>query len=109
MTETLFQWIGTDRSGNKTQGEMAGQSPTLVKAALRLQGIRPIRVRKKPKALFGERKARILSKDITVFSRQLATMISSGVPLAQGLDIIAAGADNLQLRKLLTKTQTKHT
>ena len=103
MTETLFQWIGTDRSGNKTQGEMAGQSPTLVKAALRLQGIRPIRVRKKPKALFGERKARILSKDITVFSRQLATMISSGVPLAQGLDIIAAGADNLQLRKLLTK------
>ena len=103
MTEILFQWTGTDRSGNKTQGEMSGPSPTLVKAALRLQGIRPIRVRKKPKALFGERKARILSKDITVFSRQLATMISSGVPLAQGLDIIAAGADNLQLRKLLTK------
>ena len=103
MTETLFQWIGTDRSGNKTQGEMVDQSPTLVKAALRLQGIRPIRVRKKPKALFGEKKARILSKDITVFSRQLATMISSGVPLAQGLDIIAAGADNPQLRELLTK------
>ena len=105
MSEIIFQWTGTDRSGNKTQGEMTGASPNLVKAALRLQGIRPIRVRKKPKALFGERKTKILSKDITVFSRQLAAMISSGVPLVQGLDILTQGAENPQLRNLLAEVR----
>ena len=99
-TDPVFTWTGTDRAGNTIQGEIVGKSPTLVKAVLRVQGIQPTRVRKKSPSLFGEKNPRITPKDITVFSRQLATLISSGVPLVQGLDIVTQSTENPRMRAL---------
>ena len=80
----MFAWEGTDKLGKRVKGEMSGTSDALVKAVLRRQGINPLKVKKKPKPLFGSGGGkRITSKDVTVFSRQLATMMSSGVPLVQ--------------------------
>ena len=69
-----FVWEGTDAKGNKTTGELTGASPALVKAQLRKQGIVPKTVKKKTKPLFASKGKKIKSSDITLFTRQMATM-----------------------------------
>ncbi|KTT44609.1 type II secretion system protein F [Pseudomonas oryzihabitans] len=95
-----FTWEGTDRKGTKVKGEMVGLNPALIKAQLRKQGINPTRVRKKSVSLFGRGK-KIKPQDIALFTRQLATMMSAGVPLLQAFDIIGEGFDNPNMRKMV--------
>jgi len=97
----VFIWSGVNRSGKKVKGEMEGQSPTYIGATLRRQGIKPGKIRKKPKDLFAHAR-KITTKDITVFSRQLATMIAAGIPIAQSIDIVANGHDNPSMKEQLT-------
>ncbi|TVQ32362.1 MAG: type II secretion system F family protein [Wenzhouxiangella sp.] len=99
---TTFQWSGKDRRGKVLKGERSGRSETIVKAELRQQGITPTKVRKKPQALFGASSGkRIKPRDIAALSRQLATMLTSGIPLVQSFSIIAAAAENPRMKKLL--------
>lgn len=98
--QDTFIWEGKDSKGQSVKGEVTGQSVALVKANLRRQGINPKKVRKKPKPLFGG-KGKIKSADIAIFSRQLATMMSSGVPLVQAFDIIGRGHENAAMSELL--------
>jgi type IV pilus assembly protein PilC len=100
-----FIWEGTDKRGNRAKGEVRGNSPTLVKAELRRQGINPLKVKKKPKPLFGggAKKKKITQKDIAVFSRQMATMMSSGVPLVQAFEIVGRGHENPAMQEMLMK------
>ncbi len=100
INHSLFLWEGSDRRGTRIKGESRSASPAMVKADLRRQGINPIKVRKKPKPLFGGKK-KITPKDIAIFSRQLATMIGAGVPLVQGLDIVGRGHENPAMQELL--------
>ncbi|ROO27247.1 type II secretion system protein F [Salinisphaera orenii MK-B5] len=109
MADTLtdkhtFFWTGTDRSGSRVTGRTDGPNEATIKASLRKQGITPIRVRKQTTifGLGGKRKKKIKSADIAVFARQLATMMSAGVPLVQSLGIIAKGADNPSLAELVS-------
>lgn len=95
-----FQWTGKDRRGKVLKGEKTGRSDTIVKAELRQQGITPTKVRKKPKS-FGEAGKRITARDIATFSRQLATMLTSGIPLVQSFLIISQATENPRLKKLL--------
>ena len=95
-----FSWEGTDRKGVKLKGETNAASVALVKADLRRQGISPVKVKKKSISLFGKSKGKITAKDIALFSRQLATMMSSGVPLVQGFDIVGKSNDNESMRNL---------
>ena len=98
----MYVWEGTDKSGKRVKGETSGQSEALVKALLRRQGINPLKVKKKPKPLFGSGgKTKITPKDITVFSRQLATMMSSGVPLVQAFEIVGRGHENAGMQELI--------
>ncbi|NDY95232.1 type II secretion system F family protein [Wenzhouxiangella sp. C33] len=73
-----------------------------IKAELRQMGIIPSRVRKKPKPLFGSAGKRIGAKDISVFTRQLATMLTSGIPLVQSFTIIGQATENPRMKKLIT-------
>ncbi|HKK16091.1 MAG TPA: type II secretion system F family protein [Gammaproteobacteria bacterium] len=98
----MFVWEGTDKTGKRVKGEMTGQSDALVKAVLRRQGINPQKVKKKPKPMFGGGgKKKITPKDITIFSRQLATMMSSGVPLVQAFEIVGRGHENAGMQDLI--------
>ncbi len=97
-----YLWEGKDKRGKKLKGEQAGANQNLIRADLRRQGITPTRVRRKPKPLFGGAGHRITPKDIAVFSRQLATMLKSGVPLVGSLEIIGGGAQNPRMAKLIT-------
>jgi type IV pilus assembly protein PilC len=101
IKSNMFQWEGMDRHGKKVKGEMSGTSDALIKATLRRQGISPLKVKKKPKPLFGAGKKKITTKDITVFSRQLATMMSAGVPLVQSFEIVGRGHENKSMQDLI--------
>lgn len=105
IKHSLFLWEGSDRRGTRIKGESRSASPSMVKADLRRQGINPIKVRKKPRPLFGGKK-KITPKDIAIFSRQLATMIGAGVPLVQGLDIVGRGHENPAMQELLLSVKT---
>lgn len=98
-----FAWEGINKKGTPVKGVMEGRNLPLVKAELRRQGINPTKVKKKPKPLFGgaSQKKKILTKDITIFARQLATMMSAGVPLVQSFEIVAKGHENPSMRALL--------
>ncbi|MDY6978777.1 MAG: type II secretion system F family protein [Pseudomonadota bacterium] len=98
--QDTFLWEGKDNKGQTIKGETTGQSIALVKANLRRQGINPKKVKKKPKPLFGGG-GKVKAADIAIFSRQLATMMSSGVPLVQAFDIIGRGHENPAMQKLL--------
>ena len=95
-----FVWEGTDRKGGKAKGELSGQTPALVKAQLRKQGINPTKVRQKSSFALGKGK-KIKPLDIALFTRQMATMMKAGVPLLQSFDIIAEGFENPNMRKLV--------
>jgi len=98
---SLFVWEGMNKQGNRTKGEISGSTMALVKADLRRQGITPLKVKKKPKPLFGAKKGKITSPDIAVFSRQLATMMSAGVPLVQSFEIVGKGHENPAMQDLI--------
>jgi type IV pilus assembly protein PilC len=98
---SAFLWEGTNKQGKRVKGELSGPNMALVKADLRRQGITPLKVKKKPKSLFGARKKKITSKDIAVFSRQLATMMAAGVPLVQAFEIVGRGHENPSMQELI--------
>ena len=100
LKTSTFSWEGTDKKGSKIKGESNGQSPALVKAQLRKQGINPTKVRKKSVSLFSAGK-KITPMDIALFARQMATMMKAGVPLLQSFEIIGEGLDNPNMRKLV--------
>ncbi|NND45833.1 MAG: type II secretion system F family protein [Xanthomonadales bacterium] len=100
---TIFLWEGRDKRGVKLKGQQVAANPNLVRAELRRQGISPIRVRKKAKPLLGGAGHRISAKEIAVFSRQLATMLKSGVPLVTAFQIIAGGVKNPRMRIMVDK------
>jgi type IV pilus assembly protein PilC len=101
-----FTWVGIDKRGVKLKGEQISKNASLVKAALRAQGINPQTVKPKPKPLFGKSGSKIKGRDIAVFSRQLATMMSAGVPMVQGFDIVAGGQSNPRMKDMLTNIKT---
>ena len=92
-----FVWEGTDKKGNRIKGKTIAANEAAVKADLRRQGIAPIKISK------ARRKAgkKIETADIAFFSRQMATMMSSGVPLVQSMDIIGKGHANPRMQDLV--------
>lgn len=97
----VFAWEGTDRRGTKMKGEMRAANINLVRADLRRQGVNPTKVKIKPKPLLGGGKKKITSADLAIFTRQLATMMSAGVPLVQAFDIVGRGHDNPSMQDLI--------
>ncbi len=105
MSETAvmkapFVWEGTDRRGKKVKGKSMATDEAAVRADLRRQGVVPTRIRKQRKSLFAGA-AKITSGDISIFSRQLATMLASGIPLVQAFEIVGTGHDNAAMQKLI--------
>ncbi|MFQ5574882.1 MAG: type II secretion system F family protein, partial [Terriglobia bacterium] len=95
-----FLWEGVDRKGKRIKGEMDAASVAFVNAMLRRQGINPVKVSKRSSPLFAIKK-KITAKDVSVFTRQLATMIAAGIPVAQAFDIVGKGHENPSMRDLV--------
>ena len=101
--EISFSWVGQDKSGKTVRGEMRAGGEAQVTATLRRQGIRVVKVRKQSLRSGG----RVTDKDITFFTRQLATMMKSGVPLLQAFDIVGKGHANPAVQRLLSDLKTE--
>jgi len=94
-----FVWEGTDRKGNRVKGKSVAVSEAAVRSELRRQGVVPVKVRKQT-VLF-QSKGKVSPADISIFSRQLATMLAAGIPLVQAFEIIGAGHENPAVRRLV--------
>ncbi|WP_164272539.1 type II secretion system F family protein [Stenotrophomonas sp. B1-1] len=101
-----FVWEGTDKRGVKMKGEQLAKNANLLRAELRRQGINPGQVKVKPKPMFGAAGKRVTPKDIAFFSRQMATMMKSGVPIVSALEIIGSGHKNPRMKKLVDGIRT---
>lgn len=107
--QNTFIWEGSDRNGNRKKGEIQAQSLALAKAQLRREGINIIKVKSKPKPLFGiggARKKPITPLDIAIFSRQLATMMKAGVPMVQSFEIVGNGHENAAMSEMILAIKT---
>ena len=98
--ELTFKWEGTDKRGVRVKGELRAANQNLIKAELRRQGIVPLHVRKKAKPLFtfGDR---ITPKDIMLFTRQLCTMLSSGIAVVQAMDMVGHSNKKPKVKELI--------
>jgi type IV pilus assembly protein PilC len=95
-----FLWEGTDRNGKKIKGKSNASDEATVRADLRRRGVVPTRIRKERKGMFSGG-GKITSGDISIFSRQLATMLAAGIPLVQAFEIVGAGHENAAMQKLI--------
>lgn len=98
---TVYEWVALDKRGKRMKGDMQAKNASLVKAELRRQGMNPQTVRERAKPLFGSAGSSVKPRDVAVFSRQIATMMKSGVPLVQSFDIIADGQKNPRFKNML--------
>ena len=96
--QITYLWEGKDKKGKVIKGEMRAAGDSFVSATLRRQGITVTKVKKQSSFA---KKGKITDKDITIFTRQLATMMKSGVPLLQAFDIVGKGHSNPAVAKLL--------
>ena len=96
-----FQWEGKAKNGLTIRGQQSAQSEAIVKALLRRQGINPTSV-KRLKSLTGKGMGKkIVPADIAIFARQLATMMSAGVPMVQAFEIIGRGHEKPAMQNLV--------
>lgn len=95
-----FEWHGVNQKRTKASGEIEAPTLSQAKAMLRQRGIRVTKVKKKAKPLFGGG-GRIETEDISFASRQMATMIGAGIPIAQTLQGIGKGHENAAMEKLM--------
>jgi type IV pilus assembly protein PilC len=93
----MFAWEGKDKAGKAVRGELRAHGEAVVSATLRRQGILVTKIKKKS---FRSGK-KVTEKDITLFTRQLATMMKAGVPLLQSFDIVSKGNANPSVSKLI--------
>jgi type IV pilus assembly protein PilC len=98
-----FLWEGKDRSGKLIKGEVRAKGEAIVNATLRRQGIMVTKIRKRRAGRGGK----VSDKDVTLFTRQMATMMKAGVPLLQSFDIVGKGHSNPAVAKLLLDLKTE--
>ncbi|MSQ59560.1 MAG: type II secretion system F family protein [Betaproteobacteria bacterium] len=97
IKEQTYQWEGRDKAGKTVKGEMRATGEAVVQSSLRRQGISVLKVKKQRRSGGGT----VSEKDITLFTRQLATMMKAGIPLLQSFDIVGKGHNNPAVSKLL--------
>ena len=97
-TDSVYAWEGRDKRGQRVKGTTTAADETSLRADLRRQGIAPSRVRKQRQSMKG---GRVRPADIAIFSRQLSTMLISGIPMVQAFEIVAGGVDKPSVRNLI--------
>jgi type IV pilus assembly protein PilC len=103
IKEKIFLWEGKDKTGKRVKGESRASGPHVVKLMLRRQGITVAKV--KTQRLSGGKKVK--PEDVTLFTRQMATMMKAGVPLLQSFDIVGKGHSNPAVSKLLADVKAE--
>ena len=101
--EFTFAWEGKDKTGKTVRGETRATGDAVVRATLRRQGVMVGKIKKQSMRKGGS----VSDKDITLFTRQMATMMKSGVPLLQSFDIVGKGHANPAVSRLINELKTE--
>ena len=101
-----FVWEGKDKKGEKSRGEVTALTEAAARSELRSMGVRVIKIKPKPKPMFASKGQAITTQDVSIFARQIATMMQAGVPLVQSFDIIGKGHDNLSMGDMIMGIKT---
>ncbi len=101
--EFTFVWEGKDKAGKSVRGESRSTGDAVLRATLRRQGVMVSKIKKQGISRGGS----VGDKDITLFTRQLATMMKAGVPLLQSFDIVGKGHANPAVARLLMEIKTE--
>ena len=101
-----FRWEGTTRSGDRKRGTMEAESRDIVESRLRHDGLTVTRVVKESSLAQVTIGSGVSTKDLQIFTRQLATMIDAGLPLVQCLDILAAQTPNKIFARILYQVKS---
>lgn len=105
----VFVWEGKNQQGTIQKGEHEAANETAIRELLRRQNIRPTVIKQKPKNILADIKflqPSVKTKDLILFTRQFSTMISAGLPLIQGLEILTSQAENPTFKKILTQVKS---
>jgi len=103
VKELTFAWEGRDKGGKLIKGEMRAGGEAVVRATLRRQGVLVDKIKQRKAGSGGS----VSEKDVTLFTRQLATMMKAGVPLLQSFDIVGKGHSNPAVARLLMELKTE--
>ncbi|MEO5364134.1 MAG: type II secretion system F family protein [Magnetococcus sp. DMHC-8] len=101
----VFLWEGVTKTGNKRSGQIEGNDLGSVLAQLRRQGLKDVKARKKPKKSDFLTSKKVTETEIVIFTRQLATMVGSGLPLVSCFDLAAKSADNPTIREITLRVK----
>lgn len=96
-----FKWSGVNRKGKKVSGEMQGETANQIKAEMRRQGVNVTKIAKKTESILDKIGNVVKPSDIAIISRQIATMLTAGVPLVQSLQMIGKGNEKAAIRDLI--------
>lgn len=102
--ETQFVWEGKDKRGQKVRGKSLAANEATLRAELRRQGVAPTRVKTQSNGFRGGGK--VSNEDIAIFARQLATMMSAGIPMVQAFEIIGNGHEKPAMQKLVLEIKS---
>jgi type IV pilus assembly protein PilC len=94
-----FSWEGKDKRGTRVKGKSLAPDEAALRTDLRRQGIAPSRIRKQSQAF--RKGGKVNAADISVFARQLATMLAAGIPMVQAFEIVSTGNDKPAMQKLI--------
>jgi type IV pilus assembly protein PilC len=94
-----FSWEGRDKRGTRVKGKSLAPDEAALRADLRRQGIAPSRIKKQSQAF--KTGGKINPGDIAIFARQLATMLTAGIPMVQAFEIVGNGNDKPAMQKLV--------
>ncbi|WP_158161906.1 type II secretion system F family protein [Grimontia hollisae] len=96
-----YQWRGVTSKGAKVKGQTLAYSEQEARQALQEQRIRLDKIKKRSPSSWVRRKNAANAKDITLFSRQMATMLEAGVPLGETLRLLKASAKKAEMKFIL--------
>lgn len=99
-----YVWSGKNKKGRVIKGEIEAADERIARVQIKRRNIEVTKLKKKPKDLFENvsfMQPKITKKDIVVFTRQFSTMIDAGLPIVQGLTILAEQAENKSFKKVL--------
>lgn len=100
----IFKWEAETKKGKTVKGELEAVDEKIARLQLRRKNLNVLRIKQKPKDLFENvsfLQPKITHKDLVIFTRQFSTMIDAGLPLIQGLTILAEQCENKTFRKVL--------
>ena len=100
----IYQWVAETKKGRKLKGEIEAASEHIAQSQLRKRNLKILKLKPKPKDIFENisfMQPKVTNRDIVIFTRQFSTMIDAGLPLVQGLNILAEQAENVTFRRVL--------